>query len=488
MTRTHAVMSAAPMTLRGRIGRGLDSAFPLTFWAFVAMTVGVLGLALVPALVRVPPASGGLPADAAGQITQMLGLTALKTEDVPTLAADYGLSLLNLGIAVLLFVRRPRDPVVRLLAVGMVGTALAFNYQAHALFVAEAEVFTQAEALDAHLPIAPILNILHLAYHGLAGAAYAHAFLLFPNGHLTPRWLIWPVGFLYFGLVEEVVLGTLAFLAGLPVFPLLLVALTVVFGTVVSPEGLPCTPETCPQGTPVLFDFSAIVTSDVTFFIIFFGFLIPAAGIYSLRARRRLLTPRELAQSQIVILALAFAFAVGISALLLSVVLVGSDLLAAQQAEQLRDLALKVFPPLYAVIPLAVVVAILRYKLFDIERLVNRAILYASLSLVLVGVYVASVVLIQAVLRPFVAESELAVAVATLVVVALFQPVRRRLQDVIDRRFYRHRYDARGTIDAFSARVGREVDLDAIRIDLLGAVNETVRPSHASVWLRDAAR
>lgn len=476
------------MTLRGRIGRGLDAAFPLTFWAFVAMTVGVLGLALVPALVRVPAASAEVPADAAGQIAQLLGLTALKTEDVPTLAVDYGLSVLNLSVALLLFLRRPRDPVARLLAVAMVGTALAFNYQAHALFVGEAELFTRAMAADAHLPIAPILNILHLAYHGLAGAAYAHAFLLFPNGRLTPRWLIWPVGFLYFGLVEEVVLGTLAFLAGLPVFPLLLVMLTVVFGTVVSPEGLPCTPETCPQGTPVLFDFSAIVTSDVTFFIIFFGFLIPVAGIYSLRARRSLLTPRELAQSQIVISALAFAFAVGILALITSLVLIGADLLAVQQAAQLRDLALKVFPPLYAVIPLAVVVAILRYKLFDIERLVNRALLYASLSLVLIGVYVASVVLLQAALRPFVAESELAVAVATLVVVALFQPVRRRLQDVIDRRFYRHRYDARGTVDAFSARVGREVDLDAVGSDLCRVVHDTMEPAHVSLWLRGSPR
>lgn len=383
-----------------RLLHALDAAFPLTFWVYVAMTVGVLLLALVPAFVRVPaPPVGQVPADAPEQVAQLLGLTALKTEDLLTLAADYGLSVLNISVGLLLFIRRPRDPVVRLLAVAMVGTALAFNYQAHALFVGEAELFTQAEASDTGLPVAPILNILHLAYHGISGAAYAHALLLFPNGRLIPRWLIWPVAFLYLGLVEEVVLGTLAFMAGLPVFPLLLVVLTVVFGTVVDPSGLPCTPETCPAGSLVRFDFSAIVTSDVTFFIIFFGFLIPLAGIYSLRARRSLLTPRERAQSQIVVLALAFSFAVGIAALILTLVLVGADLLASQQAAQLRDLALKVFPPLYAVIPLSVLVAILRYKLFDIDRLVSRALLYTSLSAILLVTYVGATLLLQTALR-----------------------------------------------------------------------------------------
>jgi hypothetical protein len=477
------------MTVRAGVARRLDAAFPVILWSYVAMTVAVLLLALVPAVLRTPvTAADRVPADAAEQIALMFAGTAELTEDVRSLIADYGLSLLNLSIAVLLFIRRPRDPVARLLAVAMVGTALAFNYQAHALFVAEADLFTRSTASDATLPLFPILNILHLGYHGLAGAAYVHAFLLFPNGRLTPGWLIWPVVIMYIGLVEEVVLGTLAFGFGAPVFPLLVVLLTVAFGTVVTPEGLPCTPESCPQGSLVQFDFSQVVTSDVTFFIIFFGFLIPVAGIYSLRARRALLTARELAQSQIVILALAFAFAIGIVALITSLVLIGVDLLPAQQAAQLRDLALKIFPPLYAVIPLAIVVAILRHKLFDIERLVNRAILYASLSLVLIGVYVASVVLLQAALRPFVAESEFAVAIATLVVVALFQPLRRRLQDVIDRRFYRHRYDARATVDTFSARVLREVDLEMVGADLCRVVHETVEPAHVSLWLRGAGR
>lgn len=480
------------MSLSARTRRVLDASFPPVFTAYVAFTVAILVLAVAPAIVGTPVPSPDHPAPttAAEQLALMFGHTALHTEDVPALIVDYALSALNLTIGLVLFVRRPRDPVARLLAVGMVGTALAFNYQGHALFVGEAELFVQAAASGAHLPIAPVLNILHLMYHGLSGAAYAHAFLLFPTGALTPGWLRWPVALMYLVLIEEVGLATLSFLFEIPAFPLLLVVLTVVFGTVVGPDGLPCTPETCPQGAIVQFDFSAIVASDVAFFIMFFGFVIPAAGIYALRARRALLTPIQRAQSEIVIVALAFAFAVGIAAMIFSFLLVGAprDLITSREAGQLRDLALKVFPPLYAVIPLSVLVAILRYRLFDIDRIVNRAIVYSALSVVLIAVYVASVVVLQTVLRPFVAGSDLSVAGATLVIVALFQPLRRRLQDLIDERFYRQRYDARGTIDAFSSRIGREVDLDAVGADLCRVVHDTVEPSHVSLWLRGARR
>lgn len=479
------------MRLRIRLDRALDAAFPAVFTAYVAFTVAILALALAPALVptAAPPADHPAPAGAAEQFALMLGHTALHTEDAGSLLVDYGLSILNLGTGLILFARRPRDPVARLLAVGMVGTSLAFNYQGHALFVGEAELFVQAEAAGGHLPIAPILNIFHLLYHGLSGAAYAHALLLFPNGVFSPRWLLWPVVAMYLMLVEEVGLAFLSFMFGLPVFPLLLVVLTVVFGTVVGESGLPCTPEVCPQGTAVSFDFSAIVASDVAFFIMFFGFVIPAAGIYSLRSRRALLTPLQRSQSEVVVAALGFAFAVGIAAMVLSFFLVGAprDVLS-REAAQLRDIALKVFPPLYAVIPLSVVVAILRYRLFDIERLVNRAIVYTALSLVLIAIYAASVVVLQTLLRPFVGGSDLSVAGATLLIVALFQPLRRRVQDLIDSRFYRRRYDARGTIDAFTSRVGREVDLDAVGADLVRVVHDTVEPSHVSLWLRGIRR
>jgi hypothetical protein len=133
-------------------------------------------------------------------------------------------------------------------------------------------------------------------------------------------------------------------------------------------------------------------------------------------------------------------------------------------------------------------IGILRYRLFDIDVLINRTLVYGAVSAVLVATYAAVVVLLQALLRPFTAGSDLAVAASTLVVVALFQPIRRRVQDAVDRRFYRSRYDAARTLDAFTARLRDEVELDALRADLLGVVGDTLRPRHASVWLREVTR
>ncbi|MGH2377851.1 MAG: hypothetical protein ACRDGT_05190 [Candidatus Limnocylindria bacterium] len=133
--------------------------------------------------------------------------------------------------------------------------------------------------------------------------------------------------------------------------------------------------------------------------------------------------------------------------------------------------------------PVAVGVAILRYRLYDIDVLINRTLVYGSLTASLAGAYVASVLLLQTLLRPLTGGSDIAVAVSTLAVVALFQPLRRRIQDWVDRRFYRSRYDAQRTIDAFTSRLRAQVDLGDLERELVGVVAETVRPRHASLWL-----
>lgn len=135
-------------------------------------------------------------------------------------------------------------------------------------------------------------------------------------------------------------------------------------------------------------------------------------------------------------------------------------------------------------LPVSIGVAILRYRLYEIDVLIRRTLVYAAVSAVLIAAYVGAVALFQRVLAPLTEGNGVAVAISTLAVVALFQPVRRRIGGAVDRRFYRAKYDAERTLEAFSARLRDEVDLRSLEGELLGAVHETVQPSTASVWLR----
>jgi hypothetical protein len=145
-----------------------------------------------------------------------------------------------------------------------------------------------------------------------------------------------------------------------------------------------------------------------------------------------------------------------------------------------------VFPATTLTIPIAIGIAVLRYRLYDIDLLINRTLVYGSLTAVLVFAYVAGVAAFQFLLSPFTSGSPIAVAVSTLAVVALFQPLRRRFQTLVDRRFYRERYDAERTLDTFTARLREQIDLASLERELVGVVNDTMQPAHASVWLRRA--
>ena len=139
----------------------------------------------------------------------------------------------------------------------------------------------------------------------------------------------------------------------------------------------------------------------------------------------------------------------------------------------------------YTIFPIAIGIAILRYRLYEIDVVIRRTLVYGAVSLILAATYLAAVLVLQAALRSLTSGSELAVAGSTLMVIALFQPLRARIQTGVDRRFYRSHYDAARTLDDFSVRLRDEVDLDAVRSDLLDAVDRTVQPASASVWLRE---
>jgi hypothetical protein len=153
----------------------------------------------------------------------------------------------------------------------------------------------------------------------------------------------------------------------------------------------------------------------------------------------------------------------------------------AEQAGQISTLLA------FAGIPVAVGVAILRHRLYNIDVVINRTLVYGSLTITLALLYFGSVTTTQAIFRTLAGQQEqpqLAIVVSTLVIAALFNPLRRRIQSFIDRRFYRSKYDAIKTLEAFSIKLREETDLDALNDELVGVVRETMQPAHVSLWLR----
>jgi hypothetical protein len=136
-------------------------------------------------------------------------------------------------------------------------------------------------------------------------------------------------------------------------------------------------------------------------------------------------------------------------------------------------------------LPIAVGIAIFRYRLYEIDLVINRTLVYGPLTALLVLFYLAGVVSLQYVFRALTGqESQIAIVASTLLIAALFTPLRRRIQSFIDRRFYRSKYDARKTLEAFSIKLRDETDLKALNNELVGVVRETMQPAHVSVWLR----
>ena len=260
-------------------------------------------------------------------------------------------------------------------------------------------------------------------------------FYVFPDGRFVPRWTRWPA------LLAVVCLGPSALAPGSPLEP-----------------------ARWPGAAYALFLSGMLVTGMV-------------AQVYRYR---RVASAAQRQQTKWVVLGVAVALGVYVAAGLVPVAWP-----AARTGTLAHLIATGTVIGAMLLIPLSFGVAILRHHLWDIDVVINRALVYTLLTGLLVGVYVGSVVVLQRLLQPLTGQdSDLAIIISTLVIAALFQPVRRRVQAGIDRHFYRRKYDAARTLGAFSVRLRDEVELDKLTYELVGVVQETMQPTSLSVWIR----
>jgi hypothetical protein len=218
--------------------------------------------------------------------------------------------------------------------------------------------------------------------------------------------------------------------------------------------------------------------------VVFFGLLLSLVAIQVYRYRR-VSSPAQRQQTKWVV----YGIAVAIVGFLL-VITVGFELslhlgiIAVLIGNGLLNLFL-------LIIPLSIGIAMLRSRLFDIDVLINRTLVYGSLTVLLVGLYVGLILASQALVRGVignVSQPPLLIVASTLVIAALFQPLRRRLQVIIDHRFYRRKYDATKILAAFSSTLRNEMDLEQLREQLLAVVQETMQPAHISLWVPKPGR
>jgi hypothetical protein len=360
---------------------------------------------------------------------------AILTSDIPA----YVLATLSATtVGALLASRRPRHPVGwLLLALGLpvALSGVATGYANYGL-----------KARPGALPAADWAALYHGVSVLIALAALQFVLLLTPTGSLpSPRWRWW------------------AWVAGIAALLSLAVSLVLPFESPFEATANPLA--VTGQPGPLL------AFSNLTWLVTALGLPV-AAGSLVLRFRRA----RGVERQQLRWLVLAAALAASVLAVTVLALSVG--LLGATGDEVLLGWVSAV---VLGLMPLATGAAILRYRLYDLDRIISRTVAYGLLTLLLGGGYVLVVLALGQLLGR---DSSLVVAAATLAVAAVFQPARRRIQGAVDRRFNRHRYDAARTIQGFSTRLREQVDLDALTSELLVVADQTMQPTRLSIWLR----
>jgi hypothetical protein len=356
--------------------------------------------------------------------------------------------LVYVGVGLLLTLRLPRQPVGWLL----LGAGTLFEVT----FAAGAYAWAAFIRVPGTLPLGEVVFFLGYAWVPALGCLFL-AIMLFPTGRPpSPRWRL-PVAVVVMDTALLLVANVLA-PREVPIQHSILPAQGALPLTVANPLAIDG-----PLATLLGYAYS----SPLTFVV----YLIPVAAVL---ARFRTTAGNERQQLK------WFAYASSISIVFL---VAGSVLFP-----YLAGLG-----PLIAIlaidlIPISVAIAILRYRLYDIDLLIKRTIVYGATSAAIAATFWLGILALQRLLSPVTSGSEVAIAASTLVSLALFQPVRRRVQDAVDRRFDRSRYNAARTVDVFADRLRDEVNLDELRADLLGAVELTMAPAHASLWLREGAR
>jgi hypothetical protein len=294
---------------------------------------------------------------------------------------------------------------------------------------------------DLHYGLGSISPVLYVLVAGLAtigAVAFTIYFFLFPSGRFVPRWTRWliPVAILLW--VWNNFFPPPSQSAGNAVINLLLFALLV----------------------------CAVATQIYRY--------------------RRISTPRERLQTKWVV----YGFSIGILTFVLTIILGVTLTPASQLQSQVGALIPDTIATVcFLLVPISIAIAILRSRLYDIDKIINRTLVYGALTVILAAVYAGLVLGLQALLGGLLhLTNGIALVVSTLAIAALFHPLRRRIQNMIDRRFYRRKYDAARTLAAFSASLRQEVDLEQLSEQLVAVVEETMQPAHVSLWLRRPER